>query len=303
MMPVARTQSFEKLTKPVFKGIKSLIVTSAILDKVIAELAALSLDDLVSEVGDLSLDSGGQKVNDLAFDFGCSSPNHQTVEQSGALVCRGSRYAPLHMQYAIEGLQKYIDLKEEPDETMSNIPTGFYTSTISMGKWAKYSDFIPGYLQQETQLALRRKLTKLIAENEYGHMYPNEGDDMPLILRIKIGHAVDVQARLNSLKSVCGKTKLKRIGWYPGNIEDENLGAKLLRMDRFEPAERGEYCRGLERLVHIELADLAMHTLYLSTDLSNGMPITSAPQSQVSRSSSLALNVPQKTNGTCDSCE
>ncbi|OCB89665.1 hypothetical protein A7U60_g3142 [Sanghuangporus baumii] len=273
------------------------------LDEVVAKLAALSLDDLVSEFGDLSLGSGRRKVDDLASGFGSSSPNHQKVEQSGALVGRGSRSAPLHIQHATEGPRIYIDLAEQPDEIESNTQTGFYTST--KGKWVKYSDFIPRYLQSETQLALRREMTKPVSESdEYGYVYAYliEDEDMPFILRIKIGRTVDVQARLNTWKRECGKTNLKLIGWYPGNIEDENLGANLSRKNRFEPGERGKYCHRLERLVHIELADLVMHTPYLNADLSNAIPTAGPPRPQTGRPSPLALNVLQKANAACRLC-
>ncbi|KAL5528975.1 hypothetical protein ACEPAG_4949 [Sanghuangporus baumii] len=299
-----RTQSFEKLTKPVFKGIELLIVTSAVLDEVVAKLAALSLDDLTSEFGNLSLGSGERKVDDLAFGFGCSSPSHQKIEQSGAPVGQGSRSAPLHIQHATERTRIYVDLTEQPDEIESNTQAGFYTST--KGKWVKYSDFIPGYLQWETQLVLRREMTKPVSESdEYGYVYAYliEDEDMPFILRIKIGRTVDVQARLNTWKRVCGKTNLKLVGWYPGNIEDENLGANLSRKNHFKPGERGKYCHRLERLVHIELADLVMHTPYLNTDLSSAITITGPPRSQTGRPSPLALNVLQKANATCGSCK
>ncbi|KAL5511914.1 hypothetical protein ACEPAH_5132 [Sanghuangporus vaninii] len=300
---MARTQSFENLAKPVFKGIELLIVTPAVLDEVVAKLAALSLDDLVSEFGGLSLGSRGRKVDDLTSGFGSSSPNHQKVEQSGALVGRGSRSAPLHIQHATEEPRIFIDLTEQPDEIESNTQTGFYTST--KGKWVKYSDFIPRYLQWKTQQALRREMTKPVSDSdEYGYVYAYliEDDVMPFILRIKIGRTVDVQARLNTWKRVCGKTNLKLIGWYPGNIEDENLGTNLSRKNRFEPGERGKYCHRLERLVHIELADLVMHTPYLNADLSNGIPTAGPPRSQMGRPSPLALDVLQKANEACHLC-
>ena len=88
-----------------------------------------------------------------------------------------------------------------PDKTGRNISEGFYTST--KGKWVNYSgesfhsrllsitvpdylprpmmmnlDFIPGYLQPETQLALRREMIKPISESDesvYVYAYLIEG--------------------------------------------------------------------------------------------------------------------------------
>ncbi|KAL5533388.1 hypothetical protein ACEPAF_5164 [Sanghuangporus sanghuang] len=168
-----------------------------------------------------------------------------------------------------------------------------------------FSDYIPECLSRNTQAALRKEMMKPPGDGDmpgFVYTFQIRNEDMPFILRIKIGRTVDVQARLNTWKRECGKTNLKLIGWYPGNIEDENLGANLSRKNRFEPGERGKYCHRLERLVHIELADLVMHTPYLNADLSNAIPTAGPPRPQTGRPSPLALNVLQKANAACRLC-
>ena len=114
---------------------------------------------------------------------------------------------------------------------------------------------------------------------------------------------MDVQARLNSWKRHCRKKVITLVGWYPGNIEDERLES-VGKNRRFEPGKKTKYCHKLERLVHIELGDLAIHAPYLDTYLFDVARTPAVARMHAKKSkSSLALNILQNASQTCDNCK
>ncbi|KAL5533387.1 hypothetical protein ACEPAF_5163 [Sanghuangporus sanghuang] len=169
------------------------------------------------------------------------------VERPSAEVSRGTERAPLLIRHATEKLQNYIDLTNEPDETVSSIPTGFYMT--AKGK------FYSRIFAARNATRFTEEMTKPISESDkhgYVYAYLIEDVDMPFILRIKIGRTVDMQARLSSWQRESYRLVSRK-------HQDETLEANPSRNGNFEPGETAKYCHRLERLVHIELADLAMH--------------------------------------------
>lgn len=98
-------------------------------------------------------------------------------------------------------------------------------------------------------------------------------------IKIKVGRAVLLQKRLGEWSKQCTSKEVILRGWWPGTVEGDNgiNGTSLLR-GRIKEGEKGPYCHRLERLVHLELADLAVHAPYLEP----GFPNASAKVETVS---------------------
>jgi len=87
----------------------------------------------------------------------------------------------------------------------------------------------------------------------------------PSIIQLKVGRAVNLVKRLDQWDKQCGsKVQIVR-GWWPGTVEDDSddgTNGSLLK-GNIKAGEPGPLCHRVERLVHIELADLVVHTPYL----------------------------------------
>jgi len=134
-----------------------------------------------------------------------------------------------------------------------------------------FCDYIPQYLQYDTQKKLRDAIGKVLeAKNKMpGYVYAlkvtdpeNEGK-----LAFKVGYSGNVKNRYTRWKHDCSYITGIR-GWWPGSIDaldlddnDESLIEKLITSNQQGAA--GPMAGQLERLVHIELADLATHAPYL----------------------------------------
>jgi len=56
-------------------------------------------------------------------------------------------------------------------------------------------------------------------------------------------------------------------GWYPGAVdEDDDTANGSLMKGRVQAGGQGVWCHRLERLIHLELADLAVNKAYLNPD-------------------------------------
>lgn len=105
----------------------------------------------------------------------------------------------------------------------------------------------------------------------------------PGVIQLKVGRAVNLTKRLDQWGKQCGsKVPIVR-GWWPGTVEDESdddgTNGSLLT-GNIKAGEPGPLCHRVERLVHIELADLVVHTPYLDpnfpkVDNSDTSPSTS----------------------------
>lgn len=89
----------------------------------------------------------------------------------------------------------------------------------------------------------------------------------PSEIQLKVGRAVNLVKRLDQWDKQCGsKTQIVR-GWWPGTVEDDSdddgTNGSLLK-GSIKAGEPGPLCHRVERLVHIELADLVVHTPYLN---------------------------------------
>ncbi|OCH89104.1 hypothetical protein OBBRIDRAFT_713073, partial [Obba rivulosa] len=150
-------------------------------------------------------------------------------------------------------------------------PTGTYLEDKMTKKkvWIEYGPFIPKYLQLDTQAALREEMRKSRSEaDELGYIYtfeirdPNNTEE----IHFKVGRAVKLNKRLDEWSKQCGSKEQVLRGWWPGTVEmDQNSHMK----GRVDPGHPGLWCHRVERLVHLELADLAVNAQYLDPEYPN----------------------------------
>jgi hypothetical protein len=145
--------------------------------------------------------------------------------------------------------------------------------------WRK--DWIPDYLQPDTQVALRVEMSKPHSASDVpGYIYTFEirgSDTFPLAptrlsatspdpdssgeIKLKVGRAVNLVKRIDQWGKQCGSKEQVLRGWWPDE-EDNAAGGSLVK-GRVKAGQKGSYCHRLERLVHLELADLSIHAPYL----------------------------------------
>ncbi|KAF8120951.1 hypothetical protein EV363DRAFT_1406710 [Boletus edulis] len=163
-----------------------------------------------------------------------------------------------------------------------------------------FTDYIPKYLQMDTQLALRVEMEKATSLADVpGYIYTFEIRDpkRPDVIQLKVGRTVNIVKRLDQWDKQCGsKIQIPR-GWWPDTVEDDNgIGGSLLK-GNFKPGEPGPFCHRVERLVHIELTDLSLHAPYLYLGWPNN---TSESLSGAGTTTILKKTTPKET--TCRDC-
>jgi hypothetical protein len=79
----------------------------------------------------------------------------------------------------------------------------------------------------------------------------------PSVIQLKVGSTVNLVSRLDEWDQQCGSEMHTTRGWWPGP------NGSLLK-GSIKAGPPGPLCRRVERLVHIELTDLVVHTPYLS---------------------------------------
>jgi hypothetical protein len=144
-------------------------------------------------------------------------------------------------------------------------PSGYYAR--KNGEWVKFEDWIPPYLQSETQVSLRVEMEKARSQSDvHGYIYtfeirePNETET----IKLKVGRAVNLVKRIDQWGKQCGSKEQILRGFFPGTVEpDEDGNAGSLMKGRVKAGEKGPSCHRLERLVHLELRDLVCSSIYL----------------------------------------
>lgn len=102
-----------------------------------------------------------------------------------------------------------------------------------------------------------------------GYIYTFEIRDpkTPSKVHLKVGRAVNLVKRIDQWGKQCGSKEQVLRGWWPGTVEDDDGGgANSLMKGRVKAGDKGPLCHRLERLVHLELADLAVNSPYLDPD-------------------------------------
>ncbi|OAX40337.1 hypothetical protein K503DRAFT_687731 [Rhizopogon vinicolor AM-OR11-026] len=153
-------------------------------------------------------------------------------------------------------------------DAMYTAQTGFYVR--QKGKEDRFADYIPPYLQRDTQLALRVEMEKAASLADVpGYIYTYEIRDpkRPSVIQLKVGRTVNLAKRLDQWDKQCGSKMQIVRGWWPVTVEndsdDDGTNGSLLK-GSLKAGEPGPLCHRVERLVHIELADLVVHMPYLN---------------------------------------
>ncbi|KAG5646691.1 hypothetical protein DXG03_002681 [Asterophora parasitica] len=194
-------------------------------------------------------------------------------------------------------------------------PSGYYGRKD--GKWVKFEEWIPTYLQPDTQVALRIEMEKARSQSDVpGYIYTFEIRDPDAMntVKLKVGRAVNLVKRIDQWGKQCGTKEQVLRGWFPGTVEpDDNPGPGSLMKGRVKAGEKGSWCHrmgklfyqpfllsyaltphSIERLVHLELADLAATSVYLDPAWPN---IKTHPRTSTSSSAT----TPPK-NEACEDC-
>ncbi|KAL0960233.1 hypothetical protein HGRIS_011866 [Hohenbuehelia grisea] len=145
-------------------------------------------------------------------------------------------------------------------------PSGFHAR--KNGTWVEFKDWIPSHLQADTQVSLRVEMEKSKSDrDEAGYIYTFEIRDLssPDTIKLKVGRAVNLVKRLDEWGKQCGSKEQIPRGWYPGVADDDGTDGGGLSMlkGRIRPGPKGPWCHRLERLIHLELADLVYTGVYL----------------------------------------
>ncbi|KAG6903189.1 hypothetical protein C0995_002732 [Termitomyces sp. Mi166 len=123
-------------------------------------------------------------------------------------------------------------------------------------------------------------------------------------IKLKVGRAVNLVKRIDQWEKQCGSREQVLRGYYPGAVESDDDGTCSLMKGRLRAGEAGPWCHrmgkkflhgivhvtnpcfGEERLIHIELADLAASAIYLVPTWPKVNLQTGDPSPSVKRSSS-----------------
>ncbi|KAJ8592616.1 hypothetical protein M405DRAFT_732918 [Rhizopogon salebrosus TDB-379] len=181
-------------------------------------------------------------------------------------------------------------------DAMYSAQTGFYVRQKGReDRFVEFSNYIPQYLQRDTQLALRVEMEKAASPADVpGYIYTYEIRDpkRPSVIQLKIGRTVNLVKRLDQWDKQCGSKMQIVRGWWPDimdDSDDDGTNGSLLK-GSIKAGEPGPLCHRVERLVHIELADLVVHTPYLDPGfpkVDNSDPPSSAVGSSTSKKTAM----------------
>jgi hypothetical protein len=85
------------------------------------------------------------------------------------------------------------------------------------------------------------------------------------IIHLKVGRATNLNRRMDQWGKQCGSKEQILRGFWPGGMEKSGVPMKGL----VQAGPKGPWCHRVERLVHIELADLVEHAPYLERGYPN----------------------------------
>ncbi|PFH50683.1 hypothetical protein AMATHDRAFT_85625 [Amanita thiersii Skay4041] len=206
-----------------------------------------------------------------------SSPNAQTQTQCAAFTKAGKRCTrqvkhgpPLSRSSSSESGESeswprycFQHIKE------INSATGFYAR--KNGVWIDYKNWIPKHLQADTQAALRSEMEKARSQTDVpGYIYVFEiRDSDPRgghAIKFKVGRATNHVRRLDQWGKQCGSQEHVRLGVYP---EPDRESSNLKGLQELDPTRKAAWCHRLERLIHLELADIVATRIYLDSSWPN----------------------------------
>ncbi|KAG9010504.1 hypothetical protein FRB94_010270 [Tulasnella sp. JGI-2019a] len=149
--------------------------------------------------------------------------------------------------------------------------TGFYSRGNRV--WVDFDDWIPKYMQEDTKVLLRSEMEKPISKSDVeGYIYCYELRDTKNtdIVNLKVGRAVNLVKRIDEWTKSCESKEPILRGWFPGPDEADHADISLMK-GRVQAGSKGKNCHRLERLIHLELADLSINKPYLTPEF-DGKP-------------------------------
>ncbi|OJT10886.1 hypothetical protein TRAPUB_12602 [Trametes pubescens] len=163
--------------------------------------------------------------------------------------------------------------EEEPQFCHQHIKLAFidvkFRSYKRPSEEVLYADWVPDYLQESTKTVLREEMQKRAsAADEDGYIYAYEIDDdsNPDVVHIKVGRAVKLTKRLAEWDKQCQSKQTHLRGFWPMSKDAADNG---MMRGRVQVGDPGPYCHRVERLVHLELADIALNAPYLDPKFPN----------------------------------
>ncbi|RXW18873.1 hypothetical protein EST38_g6974 [Candolleomyces aberdarensis] len=144
--------------------------------------------------------------------------------------------------------------------------SGYYAR--KNGEWVKFSDWIPVYLQAETRTALQVEMERSRSQSDVdGYIYTFEiREEEITTVKLKVGRAVNLTKRIDQWSKQCGSKEQVLRGYYPGPEAQGEAGNDASMMKgRVKAGEKAPCCHRLERLIHLELADLVSTRIYLDS--------------------------------------
>lgn len=193
--------------------------------------------------------------------------------KSGIQCKRNVRSSP---GLAVEGAATEIFCYQHRSRLLQ--PTGFYASKGS--EWVSFNDWIPSYLHPDTQAALRVEMEKLPSPSDSpGHIYVFEIRDRSSDrLRLKVGRATNVVKRIDEWDRQCRTHEHVIRGWYPEPENKSKSKSPSHLKGLVKVGDPAAWCHRLERLIHLELADLATRSAYLDPDWPVVAPLSTSNQ-------------------------
>lgn len=134
-------------------------------------------------------------------------------------------------------------------------------TNLDMSTFTKYT--VSGHLSCYL-LTHQSELVQSLDRGAPRHVKPKE-------LRFKVGRTGNLRQRLHDWNKQCPSKENVLCGWWPGIKEAED-GITVIDLSSesnfadIDPGERGPFTHRLERLVQLELADLAVNAPYLNPD-------------------------------------
>ncbi|KIK61110.1 hypothetical protein GYMLUDRAFT_589160 [Collybiopsis luxurians FD-317 M1] len=150
-------------------------------------------------------------------------------------------------------------------EGQAEIPRGFFALRQSRDEdgqeqreseeWIDFADYIPPYLHPDTKRKLREEMQEFRPNDKKGSVYLLKIQDLgvedssPSDILFKVGRtSKDINKRERYWNNECKNKEYIPLGHYPGRLDLGQIKADV----------RGVLCFRLEKLIHLELADLAV---------------------------------------------
>jgi hypothetical protein len=170
-------------------------------------------------------------------------------------------------------------------------------------KQGAYADYIPAYLSEQTRVALRLEMHRApSAADKPGYLYTFQIMDaaVPPRVHLKVGRTSNVGRRINQWGKQCGSHEQILRGFWPGTVDADADGGDGDGVDlikgRIKAGTPGSFAAKLERLVHLELADLVAHAPYQETGWPDELARPMSPSGTPKKGTKLVRT-------TCDDCK